>query len=573
MINNLIENIPKGTLIRIIGEDVYESLELYCDMIDIDNDIKLSDIVINRFGKDLLINLKNEVLKNIILFIDDNNLKNLKSEFKEIEKNNDDFKFELNRLIKKHFKYSNYEFCSRLLGSLDLKIDDYIFEPLPTKIVEQTRDVLFNYVGDQKAYFPLHDFQKNIKNDSLRILLSNENSSRVMIHLPTGSGKTKTAMEILCDFMRSRVMLGGFNVSSKILWFAHSEELCEQAFTSFVDHWTLRGDSNCNVIKYFGKNQLPNQFVDNENVLIIAGFQKMISGLRGNNVDVRNSLGRFRENVDLVVVDEAHRTMATEWCRAIEYFSDNPNTQMLGLTATPGRTDQKETEYLSYFYNSTKICLSDEFGVPIEKPIKFLQEKEVLAKIEYKQLDTNENLVLNSSEFERIKKYGTTDKLRELLRNLSKSPLRNKAIINELLFQYDQNKIILVFACNKIHCMVLQSLLSLHGVKSDVILSDTSREQREVSIKNFKDKDSDLKILINFGVLTTGFDAPSLNCVLIARPVFSIVLFSQMVGRALRGKMNQGNAINTLITLRDNIALGELEDLFESFDIIWNEEN
>ena len=56
VINNLIQNIPKGTLIRLIGDDVYESIELYCDLIDIENDISLSDIVIKRFADDLLIN-------------------------------------------------------------------------------------------------------------------------------------------------------------------------------------------------------------------------------------------------------------------------------------------------------------------------------------------------------------------------------------------------------------------------------------------------------------------------------------------------------------------------------------
>ena len=132
--------------------------------------------------------------------------------------------------------------------------------------------------------------------------------------------------------------------------------------------------------------------------------------------------------------------MATEWCKAIEYFSDNPNTQMLGLTATPGRTNEKETEYLASFYNLTKVCLLNELGVPIPNPIKYLQDREVLAKLEYKSLDTNENLVLSLPEFERIKKYGNTDKLRELLAKPIKEPLRNKVIVNELINEYKQNK-------------------------------------------------------------------------------------------------------------------------------------
>ena len=95
-----------------------------------------------------------------------------------------------------------------------------------------------------------------------------------MIHLPTGSGKTKTAMEIICDFMRSRVTLGGFNVNSKNLWLAHSEELCDQAYYSFIDQWTLRGDSSCNVYKFFGKNQLPEEYDNDKIFLLSQDFKK-----------------------------------------------------------------------------------------------------------------------------------------------------------------------------------------------------------------------------------------------------------------------------------------------------------
>ena len=79
----------------------------------------------------------------------------------------------------------------------------------------------------------------------------------------------------------------------------------------------------------------------------------------------------------------------------------------------------------------------------------------------------------------------------------------------------------------------------------------------------------DLNILINFGVLTTGFDAPQINTVIIARPTFSIVLYSQMVGRALRGPKNGGNKKNKLITLKDNLMHGNMDELFENFETVW----
>jgi superfamily II DNA or RNA helicase len=67
-------------------------------------------------------------------------------------------------------------------------------------------------------------------------------------------------------------------------------------------------------------------------------------------------------------------------------------------------------------------------------------------------------------------------------------------------------------------------------------------------------------------VLTTGFDAPKTNVCIIARPVGSIVLYSQMVGRILRGPKNNGNKNNKLYTIKDNLDHGDYDNLFNSFN-------
>jgi DNA repair protein RadD len=73
-------------------------------------------------------------------------------------------------------------------------------------------------------------------------------------------------------------------------------------------------------------------------------------------------------------------------------------------------------------------------------------------------------------------------------------------------------------------------------------------------------------VLLNYGVLTTGFDAPKTDVCIIARPVRSIVLYSQMVGRILRGPKNKGNKTNTLYTIKDNLGHGDYDELFNSFN-------
>ena len=66
-----------------------------------------------------------------------------------------------------------------------------------------------------------------------------------------------------------------------------------------------------------------------------------------------------------------------------------------------------------------------------------------------------------------------------------------------------------------------------------------------------------LRVICNHSVLTTGFDAPKADLILISRPVFSPVLYMQMVGRGLRGPANGGTDHCTIATVEDNIVAFE----------------
>ena len=62
-----------------------------------------------------------------------------------------------------------------------------------------------------------------------------------------------------------------------------------------------------------------------------------------------------------------------------------------------------------------------------------------------------------------------------------------------------------------------------------------------------------LTMLCNYGVLTTGFDAPKIENVVIARPTTSAVLYEQMIGRGTRGPLNGGTPHCLIIDVKDNI--------------------
>ena len=77
-------------------------------------------------------------------------------------------------------------------------------------------------------------------------------------------------------------------------------------------------------------------------------------------------------------------------------------------------------------------------------------------------------------------------------------------------------------------------------------------------------------MLINYGVLTAGFDAPKTNVAIIARPTTSLVLYSQMVGRAIRGTRAGGNDKSTIFTVVDNLpGFRDVSQAFLNWEDVW----
>src|SRR5262249_49602146 len=114
----------------------------------------------------------------------------------------------------------------------------------------------------------------------------------------------------------------------------------------------------------------------------------------------------------------------------------------------------------------------------------------------------------------------------------------------------------------------LAVMTAIRGLRTGYLDYTMSRGARRRLVQSFRE--GHLDALFNFGVLSTGFDAPNVGCVVIARPTTSIVLYSQMVGRGLRGERVGGSVGFRLIDVRDNIqAFGELEDVYSHFSPYW----
>ena len=130
---------------------------------------------------------------------------------------------------------------------------------------------------------------------------------------------------------------------------------------------------------------------------------------------------------------------------------------------------------------------------------------------------------------------------------------------------------VLVFAAAVEHARVLTAILVARDIRSNVVTGLTPERVRERAIRTFKSDDEMPMVLVNFGVLTTGFDAPKASAVVIARPTQSLVLFSQMVGRAIRGPKAGGTEACEIVTVVDPSlpGFGDVAAAFLNWEDIW----
>jgi superfamily II DNA or RNA helicase len=453
---------------------------------------------------------------------------------------------------------------------LDLELNYFIEDSKNQKTLEHELvspysplDIKDPGIEIPKEYLCLHDYQKRVKDTATKILIEDQ-KKKFMIHMPTGSGKTKTCVETMIDYMRTVISEEGF-----VIWFAHSKELCEQSYTTLKNMWKFRGDESVDFYKVFGDTDINLDLLNKKRAVLFIGFQKFNSILGSKNKDYVSFRTKIANRAKLVVVDEAHKSMAPTYKKAIDYCQSNfDDCKLIGLTATPGRTneDSEENKFLAEYFDDNLITIKDAHGVEQNNPLKYLQEENVLAEIEDEIL--NFDLTVNTPLYSNAEEL-TKSQLEEIANQAVINPSRNNTIRETVKERLEKNskESILIFAASTAHCIVLDMIFKKENITSKYVLGSTKKEERVESIQDFKDKK--LNVLINYSVLSTGFDAPLLNTLIIARTINSKILGSQIIGRALRGERNGGNKKNKIIVLKDNITGLDPSFLFSYWEEFW----
>lgn len=379
---------------------------------------------------------------------------------------------------------------------------------------------------------------------------------RVLLHMPTGSGKTRTAMSAICDHLRSRE-------KTVVVWVAHSEELCEQAAEEFLKAWSTLGNRTVQFRRFWGPHEL-----DLENFhdgILIAGLAKLI---RFADRDFAQ-LGQLGALCSLVIIDEAHQAIAPQYSRILEaLLLHHADTALLGLSATPGRTwnDIAADEKLAIFFSRRKVGLS----IPgFANPIDFLVNEGYLAKTDFKPLFYAGGFKLTQADLQKLNV--SLDVPEPILKKLGEHEQRNLAIVTKLEELAKRHDRIIVFAASVPNAHLLATVLQARNHHAVSVTTKTSTLDRARYVEDYKSDKPGTMLLCNYGVLTTGFDAPRTSCAVIARPTKSLVLYSQMVGRAIRGPQAKGNAEAEIVTVVDKElpGFGTVAEAFANWEDIW----
>ena len=388
---------------------------------------------------------------------------------------------------------------------------------------------------------------------------------RGMLSLPTGSGKTRVAVQAIVEAMCHDGFAGG------VLWVADRDELCEQAVEAWTQVWSSVGAHGKRLrISRMWAGQ-PRPMTTNDLHVVVATIQTLRA-----KFDIHRNEYDFLTDFMLVVFDEAHRSVAPTFTSVMREIGltrrqREDESFLIGLTATPYRGhDESETTRLVNRYGRRRLDAGAFSSDDPEKVVAELQHMQVLAQADHQTVDGG-RFSLNAAELGQMR---TEPKPPWLPRSVEDRIARDSARTNRIIEAYtrqvrdiDPNWPALVFATSVEHAMTIAALLNRTGVPSRAVSGETEPSTRRRIVEEFRR--GELKVLVNYGVFREGFDAPRTRVIIVARPVYSPNLYFQMIGRGLRGTRNGGTDRCLIINVQDNIDNFERRLAFTGLDWLW----
>lgn len=308
-----------------------------------------------------------------------------------------------------------------------------------------------------------------------------------LIVLPTGAGKTIVAAEIMARVHGAS--------HGKCLFLAHRKELLDQT----VQKIAIVSPSTRVGLVQANKDEVGREITVASIQTIGHKSKKRLQKILDN--------GPYR----LLVLDEAHHAVSPQWEKVIkELRAANPSMFVMGMTATPGREDgvalDRVFDTVAYERNVLDM-IREGWLVP---PRGF----RVTIDVDLDDVGVRDG-----------------DYVASQLSKVMNTPYVNRAVVSAWQ-QYGHDRKMLAFAVDVEHAHALAQEFTDAGYVAEAVDGSMAPADRQARLDRFRR--GEIKILVNCQVLTEGYDDPSTEGVIFARPTQSQALYIQSLGRGLR---------------------------------------
>lgn len=346
-----------------------------------------------------------------------------------------------------------------------------------------------------------------------------EGKEAVLAALATGAGKTTILAQLLTEVLNPEHQRG--------LVIAHTQEIIYQLHDRIVNQYAGRLDQLYTPHFYSGLGIVMG-VNDNPHARIVIATRQ---SLHPQRLKTLLKSGKF----DYLVVDEAHHALADNTYGAIvdTLKKANPKLKILGLTATPKRTDRKAlgTIFDDIVY---QWLIPDGIGQGYLVPVTRVKVK---TKVNLSGINTARGDYSQTKLISALKTANWLDLSLQAFREHI-TPTQRQCLAFLPSVEMSRN-----FARQ----------LQTDGIKAAHLDGTTPKEERVQLLKDYTQ--GKLQVISNMAVLTEGFDAPATSAIFLARPTRSSTLFTQIVGRGLRLYPNKQDCLLIDMTVLDTKAL------------------
>jgi|GEM_PF-5066997 len=311
-----------------------------------------------------------------------------------------------------------------------------------------------------------------------------DRTHRVMIQMPTGTGKTEVFAAIVERYLRDH--------NDQVLILVHRKELVEQ----IIERMKKFEIASTRIQAGYRSDTTKRVFVG-----MVQSMKKRMGALK---------------NVGLIIIDEAHHSVAKSYVQILRAF---PKALQLGVTATPIRLNGEGFRHLF----DELLC---SYGVKEFMSRGFLSNYRHIAT---SVIDLKKLAVGKTREF-------TEESLMDVMGE--ETVMAN---VVQGYFDHANGKKAIVFAVTIVHCHMIAERFKIRGVRAEVISSLTKKDERSRLLDLFIQ--GEIKVLVNVNIFSEGFDCPDIEAVILARPTKSIAMYYQQVGRVLRPHKNKEHGI------------------------------